>query len=166
VHGVIPAWARSLRQIRTERGDGERPRGPVASPDFARRHCPAASWPLHLISRSPDRWERGKPSGTARGSWYQPRTPSRTHGAAERERTEESPVRSSRCAQRILPLVRDGQPFPTLGPAALQHDAAVLRRHSNQESVGLGAPTGVWLISTFALHRSLEKVVPDAPSVG
>ena len=36
-----------------------------------------------------------------------------------------------------LPLVRDGQPLPALCAAALQHDAAVLRRHPYPEAVRL-----------------------------
>ena len=44
-----------------------------------------------------------------------------------------------------LSLVRDSQTFPALRAASLQHDAAVLCRHSHTEAVGLAAATRVGL---------------------
>jgi hypothetical protein len=45
----------------------------------------------------------------------------------------------------VLSLVRDSQTFPALRAASLQHDAAVLCRHSHTEAVGLAAATRVGL---------------------
>lgn len=44
-----------------------------------------------------------------------------------------------------LSLVRDSQTFSALRAASLQHDAAVLRRHSHTEAVSLAAASRVWL---------------------
>ena len=44
-----------------------------------------------------------------------------------------------------LPLVRDSQTFPALRAPSLQHDAAVLRRHSHTKAVRLAAATRVGL---------------------
>jgi hypothetical protein len=48
-------------------------------------------------------------------------------------------------ALAALLLVRDGQPLSTFRPAALQHDAAIFRRHPHAESVGLAAAPRVGL---------------------
>ena len=45
----------------------------------------------------------------------------------------------------VLSLVRDSQTFSALRAPALQHDAAVLRRHSHTEAVSLAAATRVGL---------------------
>jgi hypothetical protein len=47
---------------------------------------------------------------------------------------------------------RNGETLATLRPTALQHLAAVLRGHPDQEAVGLLPPAAVRLKCTFALH--------------
>jgi hypothetical protein len=45
----------------------------------------------------------------------------------------------------VLPLVRDGETFPTSGPAALQHDTAVLCRHPHAKAVCLATAARIGL---------------------
>src|SRR5262245_21491391 len=52
-----------------------------------------------------------------------------------------------------LSLVRDSQPFATLGAAPLENDPTILRRHPDQEAMCLGPTTGVGLEGAFAFRH-------------
>jgi hypothetical protein len=56
----------------------------------------------------------------------------------------------------VLALVGDGQTLSSLGPAALQHNSAVFRCHSNPEPVGLLTAPRVRLKRTLSLHAVLR----------
>lgn len=53
---------------------------------------------------------------------------------------------------RRLSFVGDGQPLATLRPAPLEHDPAVLGRHSDPKTVGLLPAAGVRLEGALAFH--------------
>src|SRR5262245_33664359 len=60
------------------------------------------------------------------------------------------------CRDRERQSVGNGQTLPALGSATLQHDAAVLRVHTNEEPMGAPATATVGLKS--ALHWTPGRV--------